>query len=112
MDRRSDCPVACSLDVLGDKWSLLIIRDMGYYGKSTFKDFEKSEEGIATNILSNRLKKMMDHGIIHKEQSESNKLVYHYSLTKKGVDLAAPIIGLSRWAVKYIPEVNDIFNIK
>ena len=64
--KRSECPISCSLDVFGDKWSLLIIRDMMFYNKSTYGDFLKSGEGIATNILASRLQSLEEHKLIEK----------------------------------------------
>ena len=77
-DLRSNCPVSCALDVLGDKWTLIIVRDMLLFGKETFKDFSESSEGIATNILSSRLKSLEEFGIATKHKSPTNKKVNIY----------------------------------
>ena len=72
---RSNCPVSCALDILGDKWTLLLVRDMLLFGKETFKDFSESTEGIATNILSSRLKNLEEFGLETKHKSATNKKV-------------------------------------
>lgn len=102
MDRvRSDCPISCSLDVFGDKWSLLIIRDIMLRGKMSYSEFLESEEKIATNILANRLNVLVSENILSKRVSPDNKSKYIYSLTEKGVDLLPIIIEIMDWGAKY-----------
>jgi len=98
---RSDCPISCTLDVIGDKWSLLIIRDVMLRGKMSYSEFLNSEEGIATNILVSRLATLEEEGILVKEVSPVNKSKYIYSLTQKGADLMPIIIELMDWGAKY-----------
>ena len=76
---RSKCPASCALDILGDKWSLLVIRDMIYFKKKTFNEFLKSNEKIATNILASRLKKLEEFGLISKSNDQKNKKVIYTS---------------------------------
>jgi DNA-binding HxlR family transcriptional regulator len=98
---RSDCPISCSLDVFGDKWSLLIIRDIMLRGKLSYSEFLTSEEKIATNILANRLSVLEAEGILFKQVSPANKSKFIYSLTEKGIDLLPIIIEIMDWGAKY-----------
>ena len=102
--KRSDCPLSFSLDIFGDKWSLLIIRDIIMMGKFSFIDFSRSAEKIATNILTSRLELLENEGIICKQVSPKNKSKYIYSLTKKGIDLQPVLIEMMKWGTKYNPE--------
>jgi DNA-binding HxlR family transcriptional regulator len=99
--KRSDCPISCSLEVFGDKWSLLIIRDVMLRKKMSFSEFLNSEEGIATNILVSRLTILEEEKILVKSVSAENKSKYIYSLTQKGADLLPIIIELMDWGAKY-----------
>lgn len=98
---RSDCPISCSLDVFGDKWSLLIIRDIMLRGKLSYSEFLQSEEKIASNILVNRLSVLEAENILTKQVSPANKSKFIYSLTKKGVDLLPIVIEIMDWGAKY-----------
>jgi len=99
--KRSDCPISCSLEVFGDKWSLLIIRDIMLRGKLSFSEFLESEEKIATNILSNRLNTLVAENILNREVSPANKSKYIYTLTEKGIDLLPIVIEIMDWGAKY-----------
>jgi len=99
--KRSDCPISCSLDIIGDKWSLLIIRDVMLRGKMSYSEFLNSEERIATNILVSRLTILEGEKILVKDVSPENKSKYIYSLTQKGADLLPIIIELMDWGAKY-----------
>jgi DNA-binding HxlR family transcriptional regulator len=102
MDKtRSDCPISCSLDVFGDKWSLLIIRDIMLRGKVSYSEFLTSEEKIASNILVNRLSVLEAENIVVKEVSPANKSKFVYSLTQKGADLLPIVIEIMDWGAKY-----------
>ena len=92
--RRSGCPVSVSLEMIGDRWSLLIIRDLMIRGYRTFKEFEDSGEGVATNILSDRLRKLKSTGIIVAEVDAGDRRKVNYRLTQKGIDLA-PVLRSS-----------------
>ena len=104
--KRSDCPVSCSLDIWGDKWSLLIIRDLMDKKECTYGDFLKSPEGIATNILASRLKVLEENKLIEKLPHPDSKAKVLYRLTDKGIDLVPLMIEINLWAEKYfsIPE--------
>ena len=99
--KRSDCPVSCTLDVFGDKWSLLIIRDLMFTKSCTYGDFQKSEEKIATNILASRLKALEENGVIRKSQHPESKAKVLYTLTEKGIDLLPLIVEINLWGDKY-----------
>ena len=107
MNLRSKCPLSCALDILGDKWSLLIVRDMLHFKKKTFKDFFASNENIASNILSSRLKKLENFGIISKNKLKNNKKTNIYKLTSAGLDLIPAILELSKWGYKNIEDLNS-----
>ena len=104
--KRSDCPVSNSLDIWGDKWSLLIIRDLMFAKECTYGDLLKSPEGIATNILASRLQALEENKIIEKLDHPDSKAKVLYRLTQKGIDLLPVMIEINLWAEKYfsIPE--------
>lgn len=106
--KRSDCPLSCSLDIFGDKWSLLIIRDLMFFQKCTYNDFLKSAEKIATNILASRLRGLEENGIIEKLEHPDSKAKILYRLTHKGIDLLPIIIEIHLWADKYFITPADI----
>lgn len=99
--KRSDCPISSSLDIFGDKWSLLIIRDLMDSKECTYGDFLKSPEGIATNILATRLQNLEENKLIEKLEHPDSKAKVLYKLTRKGIDLVPVIIEISLWAEKY-----------
>ena len=106
--KRSDCPLSCSLDIFGDKWSLLIIRDLMFNKKCTYGDFLKSAEGIATNILASRLQTLEENKIIEKLEHPDSKAKVLYRLTEKGIDLLPVLIEIYLWADKYFTIPADI----
>lgn len=99
--KRSDCPVSCSLDIWGDKWSLLIVRDLMFAKQCTYGDFLKSDEKIATNILASRLQTLEENKIITKSDHPESKAKVLYQLTQKGIDLLPLMIEINLWAEKY-----------
>ena len=98
---RSGCPVSISLEIFGDRWSLLIVRDMMVRGHRTFREFQDSGAGIATNILSDRLKKLEAAGLIEAEPSEEDGRRVYYRLTEKGIDLAPVLLELLIWGARH-----------
>ena len=98
---RSGCPVCISLELLGDRWSLLIVRDMMVRGLRTFREFQRSGEGIATNILSDRLQKLEAGGILVREAAEHDGRSTHYRLTSKGIALAPVLLELLIWGAHH-----------
>lgn len=99
--RRSDCPISVGLELFGDKWTFLIIRDLMFKGKSHYAQFLQSEEKIATNILADRLLSLEGAGVIEKTIDPSHALKYIYKLTPKGIDLMPVLIDLILWSAKY-----------
>ncbi|WP_395715928.1 winged helix-turn-helix transcriptional regulator [Prosthecobacter sp.] len=100
--RRSPCPVACALDLFGDKWTLLIIRDL-VLGRSRFKDFVESPEGIPTNILSDRLERLRDGGIVQRIPAAEGSKRLAYELTDKGRALRPVLRSIRDWGLKWEP---------
>lgn len=100
---RSGDPLSQALDVVGDKWTLLIIRDILMRGKNTYNEFLASEEKIATNVLANRLSKLEAAGIIRAGEHPASKAKIFYHLTAKGVDLLPAIVELILWSDSYLP---------
>jgi len=105
---RSKCPIASLLDIMGDKWSLLIVRDMLIKHKKTFKEISESEEKIAPSILSARFKLLESYGLLSKRKLPNNKKENIYLLSEKGIDLTPIIIEYTLWGDKYMREYNDI----
>lgn len=105
--KRSDCPVSCSLDIWGDKWSLLIIRDLMFSKECTYGDFLKAPERIATNILASRLLALEENEMIEKLEHPESKAKVLYRLTRKGIDLLPIMIEINLWAEKYFPIPAD-----
>ena len=98
---RSSCPISTALDIFGDKWSLLIIRDMLFKGKKSYAEFMDSEEKIATNILADRLQLLECNGIISKENHPDNKVKKLYTLTPKGIELLPVLVEIIVWSEQY-----------
>lgn len=105
---RCDCPITSALDILGDRWIMVIIKLMLIEGKKTFKEFIESDEAIATNILSTKLKLLEELGMVTKSKLPDNKKTNIYTLSKKAVDLAPTIMELALWSDKYIRPMNPI----
>ena len=101
---RSDCPINFALETFGDTWSLLIIRDLMFFGKTSYGDFLRSEEHISTNILASRLSHLVDFGIVEKMPHKTDKRKDTYSLTQKGVDLLPALLEIIIWSAKYDPQ--------
>ncbi len=99
---RSCCPVSNMLDLFGDKWSLLIVRDL-VLGKMRYGEFAQSPEGIPSNILANRLKKLEAAGVVAKQAYSEKPVRYQYELTKKGKDLLPVLEAMVAWALKHVP---------
>jgi|SRR5580765_1687710 len=105
--RRSGCPLNASIEMLGDRWSLLIIRDMMLRGSRTYKEFLESHERIATNILADRLRKLIAYGIITAESDTSDGRKRIYLLTAKGIDLAPVMTEMVLWAAAHEETGNQ-----
>lgn len=105
---RSGCPVNLSLEVFGDKWSLLILRDMMFGGKRHFRELLRSEEGISSNILADRLKKLVEEGMITRADDPTHKQKAIYSLTEKAIDLVPVFVYLGVWGSKHLPASEEL----
>lgn len=103
---RSRCPICSALDTFGDKWSLLILRDIMIFGKSTYSEFLHSPEGIATNILTRRLSRLEADGLIVKTPDSKDRRKYVYSLSQKGLDLIPMLGEMMLWSVRHNPGVR------
>lgn len=101
MKRRSDCPGACALDLVGDKWTLLVVRDL-LRGRHTYKELLDGGEAIPTNILADRLKKMEAAGLVVAKPYQAKPVRYRYELTEKGRDLGEVLAAMARWGKKYV----------
>ena len=101
MPHRSDCPINVALEALGDGWSLLIVRDLMFKGRKTYKEFLEAEEGIASNILADRLQRLENLGIISKQRDAADARRYVYRLTETGVDLAPMLVEMILWSARH-----------
>lgn len=104
VDHRSECPIAYGLDFFGDRWSLLIVRDIAIYGRRHYGQFEAAGEGIATNILASRLKQLVEDGIVEKLRDPEHGSRRIYRLTEKGIDLLPMVVEIIRWSAKHDPD--------
>lgn len=101
---RSHCPIAFALDLFGDKWSLLVLRDLLFMGKRRYNEFLASEEGISTNILAERLKRLEAQGILTKFRDRSNRRQSVYAPTRKGLELLPILLELICWSAQHDPQ--------
>lgn len=104
--RRSSCPVSSTLDLIGDRWTLLVIRDMMFFGKQRFEEFLESPEGISTNILTNRLRLLEELGLAEKQPYSSHSRRMNYQLTEKGKSLRPVLKVITAWGLKYIADTH------
>src|SRR5581483_4463504 len=109
--QRSRCAVACTLDLVGDKWSLLVVRDL-LRGERTYGELQNSFEGIPTNILADRLRKLEEAGVKAKSAYQQHPVRYSYRLTEKGRDLGEVLLAIVRWGTKYIPGTQVMSTVK
>jgi DNA-binding HxlR family transcriptional regulator len=106
---RSGCPINLTLEVLGDKWSLIVIRDIIFGGRRHFRELlTKSLEGISSSMLADRLKMLLDQGIISKADDPSHKQKAIYSLTEQGIELVPILVHLGAWGRKYLPASEEL----
>jgi len=102
--RRSDCPIHFGLEVFGDPWSLLIVRDLMFKARSTYTEFLRAEEGIATNVLADRLALLEQQGIVATERAPTTGRAVRYALTARGRDLMPMMLEVIAWSAKYDPK--------
>ena len=105
-DRKSDCAINFSLEHIGDPWSLLIVRDIVYHGKSTYGEFLDSDERIGTSVLARRLVALEDSGIITQQVNKQDKRKIEYRLTQKGLDLVPVLEALTIWGARHDPNTG------
>lgn len=107
--RRSGCPINLTLEVVGDKWSLIVLRDIMFGNRRHFRELlANSEEGIASNILADRLKRLVEEGILTKADDPTHKQKSVYSLTEKGIELLPVLAQMSAWGLKYLPVTEEL----
>ncbi len=104
--RRSDCPISFGLETFGDRWTLLIIRDIVYFGKKTYGEFLAADERIATNILADRLARLEADGILVKTHAATDRRREIYTLTEKGLDLIPLLLDIARWSFQHDPKTG------
>lgn len=104
INRRSECPISYTMDIFGDKWTMLIMRDLLLYGKDSFSEFLCSDEKIATNILTDRLNVLLQEGFVTKHTAPTNKSKFLYRPTEKAIELIPVLAEITLWAEKYNPE--------
>lgn len=105
-DHRSTCPISTALEIVGDHWTLLVIRDLMFAGKRRFREFLQSEEAISSNILADRLNSLVANGVLTKRGDPTHAQKAIYSLTEKGVDLLPVLIAMSGWTQKYYAKTR------
>ena len=105
---RSGCPINLTLEILGDKWSLLILRDMIFGGKRHFRELMRSQEGIASNILADRLKLLVREGLLTRADDPSHKQKAIYSLTEMGIALVPVFAQIGAWGRKFLPASEEL----
>ena len=109
--RRSDCAVACTLDIIGDRWTLLVVRDL-LRGRRHFDDFLRSPEGIATNILSARLRTLCEQGLVEKEPDPADRRRSIYKLSDEGRRLGKLLGDIAAWGLKHLPGTRIMDEMK
>ena len=105
-DTRSTCPISTALELVGDRWTLLVIRDLMFAGKRHFREFQQSEEGISSNILADRLASLVGNGILSRRDDPTHAQKAIYSLTRKGLDLLPVVVAMSQWTQKHHPKTR------
>jgi DNA-binding HxlR family transcriptional regulator len=105
---RSGCPIACALDIFGDHWALLLIRDLAFFNRHEYKDFLHTEEAISSNILSDRLRRLEDYGVIASLPHPESRRRKLYYLTEKGKDLVPVLVSIARWSEQHLGKVVKI----
>jgi len=102
--KRSGCPISFSLEIVGDRWSLLVLRDIAFRGARYFRDFLESGEGIASNVLAERLRRLEAHGVVAKARDAEDRRRFRYTLTPAGTDLIPVLVDLTVWGGRHDPD--------
>lgn len=105
---RSYCPINLSLEIFGDTWTLLVLRDMMFAGKRHFRELLQSDEGISSNILAERLARLVEHGVLTKAGDPTHKQKAIYSLTEKGIALLPIVVQIGAWGSRWVPEAKKL----
>lgn len=105
-DRRSTCPISTALEFVGDRWTLLVVRDLMFAGKRHFREFLQSEEAISTNVLADRLNSLVEGGIVTKTDDPTHAQKAVYSLTEKGLELLPVLVAMSAWSQKHFSKTR------
>src|SRR6478735_12395697 len=105
-DHRSTCPISTALEIVGDRWTLLLIRDLMFAGKRHFREFLQSEEAISSNVLADRLNALVENGIVTKGGDPTHAQKAVYSLTEKGLELLPVLVAMSAWTQKHFPKTR------
>jgi len=103
---RSYCPINLGLEIFGDAWTLLVLRDLMFGGKRHFRELLQSEEGISSNILAERLKRLIDRGILSRTDDPTHKQKAIYSLTERGIALLPVLLQIGAWSRAHLPEIR------
>lgn len=106
--QRSPCPIASALDIVGDRWTLLVVRDLMHWGKRLYGEFAASPEGIPSNILADRLKRLQEGGLVEREPYQEHPVRYAYRLTPKGEDLAPVLAALAGWGRRHVSGTREL----
>lgn len=105
---RSYCPINLSLEIFGDTWTLLVLRDMMFGGKRHFRELLQSDEGISSNILADRLVRLVEHGLLTKADDPTHKQKAIYSLTEKAISLLPVIVQIGAWGSRWVPDAKKL----
>jgi DNA-binding HxlR family transcriptional regulator len=105
---RSYCPINLSLEIFGDSWTLLVLRDLMFAGKRHFRELLQSEERISSNILADRLARLVEHGVLTKSEDPTHKQKAIYSLTEKGIALLPIVVQIGAWGSRWVPDAKKL----
>jgi DNA-binding HxlR family transcriptional regulator len=105
-DPRSTCPISTALELVGDRWTLLVVRDLMFAGKRHFREFLQSEEAISSNVLADRLDSLLENGLVMRREDPAHAQKAIYSLTPKGLDLLPVVVAMSAWTQKHHPRTR------
>jgi len=105
---RSYCPINLSLEIFGDSWTLLVLRDLMFGGKRHFRELLQSDEKISTNILADRLARLVEHGVLTKADDPTHKQKAIYSLTEKGIELLPIVVQIGAWGSRWVPDAKKL----
>lgn len=102
-ERRSGCPINLSLELLGDRWTLLVLRDLVFVGARHFRELLAAPEGISSNVLADRLESLVEHGLLTRSDDPRHKQKIVYSLTERAIELVPVLIQLGDWGIRHLP---------